>query len=1027
MDLYPKNTSSELDLQLFRTPTAEYRGAPFWSWNCKLDHAQLMRQIALLKAMGMGGFHIHSRTGLATEYLGDEFMELVRACVDKAREEGMLAWLYDEDRWPSGAAGGLVTSDPRFRAKHLLWTRTPYDGTRGTPVLISAAKASRSGNGTLLARYHIELRDGVLAHYHRLHDDEPSPADGVIWYAYLETALPSPWFNNQTYVDTLQKDAIKRFIAITHERYAQAVGQHFGTLIPAIFTDEPQFAHKQSFRFADDSHDLVIPWTDDLLATYQQAYGQDLAGHLPEIFWELPAGQVSVVRYRYHDHVCARFTEAFADTLGSWCDSHGLFLTGHMMEEPTLQSQTAALGEAMRAYRAFTLPGIDMLCDWREYTTAKQAQSAAHQYDRPGVLSELYGVTNWDFDFVGHKAQGDWQAALGVTVRVHHLAWVSMAGEAKRDYPASISYQSPWHYEYPLIEDYFARINTVLTRGQALVRVGVLHPIESYWLCFGPLAQTQVERDERERNFTDLTHWLLFGLIDFDFIAESLLPSLWSPSEDRRFHVGHSTYDVLLVPPVRTIRSSTLQRLERFQAAGGSVIFAGETPTLVDAVPSTRVQEFVQQCQQVAFTQTAILSALTPIRELSIQLSDGRPADSLLHQLRVDGDQRHLFICNTDRDYGRDGTEIALRGIWQVRMLDPFSGETYPLPSQVKQDTSIIEWDFPAHGSLLLSFAPGRNNVERAVKSVGWSEQELLTGPVPISLSEPNVLLLDQAAYRLNDEEWQPIEEVLRLDTILRQRLNWPLRMEALAQPWVDPTPTLPAHRLSLKFTVHTAIDVAEPSLALESVHTATITVDGSQVPAHITGWFVDEAIQTVPLPPLAAGTHDIILTMPYGHQTNVEWCYLLGDFGVEVHGRQAQIVAPVRKLAFGDWTRQGLPFYAGNVTYHCPFDADGQQLAIRTPRFKAPLLRVALNGQDVGRIAFAPFQLELEPLTAGRHTLDITAYGNRVNAFGCVHNADEHTTWFGPNAWRSEGDAWSYEYQLKPMGLLTAPRLLRQ
>jgi len=82
-----------------------------------------------------------------------------------------------------------------------------------------------------------------------------------------------------------------------------------------------------------------------------------------------------------------------------------------MMDEATLEMQTRSLGEAMRSYRSFQLPGIDMLLDGREYTTAKQAQSAVHQYGREGVLSELYGVTNWDFDFRGHKLQGDWQAA----------------------------------------------------------------------------------------------------------------------------------------------------------------------------------------------------------------------------------------------------------------------------------------------------------------------------------------------------------------------------------------------------------------------------------------------------------------------------------------------------------------------------------------------------------------------------------------------------------------------------------------
>ena len=122
-------------------------------------------------------------------------------------------------------------------------------------------------------------------------------------------------------------------------------------------------------------------------------------------------------------------------------------LTGHMMEEPTLLSQTCALGDAMRSYRAFGLPGIDMLCNRCEFTTAKQCQSAVHQYGRVGMLSELDGVTGWDFDFRGHKLHGDWQAALGVTVRVPHLAWVSMKGNAKRDYPTSISYQSSWHKE----------------------------------------------------------------------------------------------------------------------------------------------------------------------------------------------------------------------------------------------------------------------------------------------------------------------------------------------------------------------------------------------------------------------------------------------------------------------------------------------------------------------------------------------------------------------------------------------------
>lgn len=67
--LYPKNTEKELSRDLFKNPTSEYRGTPFWSWNCKLDSETLETQIEYLKEMGLGGFHMHSRTGMATEYL----------------------------------------------------------------------------------------------------------------------------------------------------------------------------------------------------------------------------------------------------------------------------------------------------------------------------------------------------------------------------------------------------------------------------------------------------------------------------------------------------------------------------------------------------------------------------------------------------------------------------------------------------------------------------------------------------------------------------------------------------------------------------------------------------------------------------------------------------------------------------------------------------------------------------------------------------------------------------------------------
>jgi hypothetical protein len=164
-------------------------------------------------------------------------------------------------------------------------------------------------------------------------------------------------------------------------------------------------------------------------------------------------------------------------------------------------------------------------------------------------------------------------------------------------------------------------------------------------------------------------------------------------------------------------------------------------------------------------------------------------------------------------------------------------------------------------------------------------------------------------------------------------------------------------------------------------------------------------------------------LTIPFTRKTNIEACYLLGDFGVAVNGREARMVAPVRTLSFGDWTSQGLPFYGGNVTYHCTLAGDdGGEMQIECAKFKSPLLSIDLDGRPAGKIAFAPFQLDLGQVAPGEHRLDITAFGNRVNTFGPVHNANEKLTWIGPAAWRQTGGNFSYEYQLKRTGILAAP-----
>jgi hypothetical protein len=1025
--LYPTNCNWS---ELLANPPAVYRGAPFWSWNNRLDPVQLKRQLHWLKEMGFGGAHIHVRTGMATAFMGPEFLKCVDSCVQESKRLEMLTWLYDEDRWPSGAAGGLVTKDLKYRAKYLLWTPRPY-GAGADTRKFSFPIVGRQENGQLLARYSICLHpDGTLAHYRRLDENETEKKEETLWLAYIESDSSSEWYNNQGYVDTLNPKAIECFVQTVHEKYRHQLSNDFGKTIPAIFTDEPCFAFTRSLPHPFSHDDAVIAFTDDLPQTFKEEYKYDLLDRLPELFWELPQAAPNNLRWFFWNHIAERFSQAFAGTISRWCQKNDIRLTGHLMQESPLSSQTNAIGDAMRSLSYFQIPGIDILCDSHEYTTAKQSQSIAHQYGRECMMSELYGVTNWDFDFAGHLGQGNWQAALGVTLRVPHLTWVSMAGEAKRDYPASIGWQSPWFREYPVIEDHFARINVLMTRGLPDVRLAVIHPIESSWMLNGPASVTNPLSEQLNCEHRDLVSWLIGGQIDFDYISESLLPRIGSIPTEPYLTVGEMKYDAVLVPRMKTIRSTTLERLEAFRNSGGLVVFVDSPPLVVDARPSNRAVLLGERCVSVPMNKPAILNAVESVRQVRINLLDGTLCNSIIHQIRKDETFKNLFFCNIERNESRRVT-IQIAGTWSVTRIDTHTGLQESIAVSSDGQWTKFNWLFPGYGSLLirLTHDPISSSNVPICSEPKLEQESKLDGPVKYTLSEPNVLLLDQAQWRINEGPWSLREEILRLDKNVRDNLSLPHRNGGNCQPWADTADTPILAHVDLRYIIKSDIPMRDICLALELPEETQITWNGKPISITDIGWWVDESLRCIRLPDSDAGSHELIIHRPYTRKSGLEACYLLGSFGVTIAGNQAKLIALPETLELGDVTRQGLPFYSGNITYNFPLTCNEEEdLWLEAIHFGGSILKVMIDGKFMGHIYSDPYRLKIGSLPSGEHTLEIIVFGNRYNTFGQVHNTNKSAIqWFDSASWCTDGINWTYAYQLKPAGLLDSIMLLRE
>lgn len=1058
-----RKTASSFSIEEFKNPSAIHRGMPFWAWNTKLREEDLEWEIGQFKQMGMGGFYIHTRVGLDTPYLGEKFMECVKKSAKAAGETGLLCGLYDEDRWPSGYAGGMVTQNREYRCRALLVT--PYrQGTRQykKPEYDSRAAFSPQGNGRFLAAYQVRLdEDGRLHDYRRCGEDEPERDGYRLWYVYLETAYDSPWFNGQAYVDALNEKAVACFLETTHERYYAALGHEFGGTVPSIFTDEPQLTPKGTLGRAKGLEEVMLPYTGDFGETFAREYGGDILNHIPELLWELKGKRVSQYRYWYHDHIAQRFSQAYGKQIGKWCEAHNISLCGHMMEEPTLQSQTKALGEVMRSLSGFTLPGIDMLCDAREYTTAKQAQSVCRQYGREGVVSELYGVTNWDFDFRRHKLQGDWQAALGVTNRVHHLNWMSMAGEAKRDYPAAIGFQSPWYKEYPMVEDHFARVNVAMKSGKPAVRIGVIHPVESFWLYFGPNDQTGGIREELESRFKQITEWLLFGTLDFDYISEGLIHELWDGRQ-----MGVMDYDIILIPGCVTLRKTTLDMLKDFLNLGKQVLFLGEVPGLVDAKESSDAIHLAERCLHTEFTEHALMEALEEYRFLDIRYSgekhlkkpnhkknwNGERAKKYLCQIRQDEEGVWVFVANGKALENQDlvlpdDLEIRFKGLWRAVKYDTLTGTEHETGVRCEAGSTFLNVRMYEEDSLLLRLVPtGRGPSGDYLKTTGpesipteadskmsgvlWERNLFSYKKAPyeekmdIIAEEPNVLLLDMAEYMFDKEQESAggPEEILRIDNLFRRKLGYPLRRAALAQPWTVEEKEQEKHILCLKYIIQCADDLKGISLALEEERNTEIFLDQQMIDRRATGYYVDPCITRVSMPDLSAGTHELLLKVRFDRKTNVEPCYLLGDFDVELLGAEACLHKKRSRYSWQGAEVQGMPFYGGNLIYRTELQLDAGHYEIEATKFRAPLILVKVDGRTAGRIAYSPYRVTFDITEKKTHVIELHAFGNRVNTFGAVHNCDEREVYFDPNAWRTLGDGWSYEYQLKKTGILKAP-----
>lgn len=987
------------------------RPAPFWSWNDKLDEKELRRQIREMAKKGWGSYFMHSRVGLVTGYLSEEWMSLINACAEEAENTGTFAWLYDEDKWPSGFAGGLVPEkNPAYRARGLVLVK------KGTATKDDTVLSSVNHQGK---EYQICRRISPLG---------------------------DTWFNGACYVDLMNPEAVREFINLTHERYKKFCGKHFGKAIPGIFTDEPCYNFCNSYRGVP-----AVPWSDYLPDLFRELKGYDILEKLPLLFFEMDGYRK--VRLDFYDAVTELFKRSFTKQYYDWCGQNNLIMTGHFMAEDSLVSQTQWSGDAMSHYEFMHWPGVDKLARTiDQLVTIKQVSSAADQLSKERIFCEVFGCTGQQVSFFHRKWMGDWQAALGINFINHHLSLYSMRGERKRDYPPNFFYQQPWWKEERGFADYQGRLCAAVTDGQRLVNILLFQPLSSVWCEYSPLHQ---ESDYSVENtfdvpFEKISRLLMAEKLDFHYGNENLMAK-HGCVEGQRFKIGKYAYNCVVIPPCSNLKSSTLSLLKEYLKLGGRLILTGKKPYLVDGVETEVSLEGALMADSIE-EMVNMVSEFFPDRIKVLDNLTGENAASIYVHSRKFGESfRHLIVNTDEKREVRITIEMSDYRNLAAAVFDLCDGNLYRLKTQ----DGSFKVTLASAGSLLVVYGEEAKEAKNKLPLFLGSGVSFANLP-----KEPPSLIIEKFDCEVMEEN------VLLLNNFTLEMNGNKVYEGPVCGTWH--THFYPAKNgtpFKATYTFHSevklkdcfaAIEVAEnlDSIIFNGKNLKSSKKPGELGPFNPKKSWKDINFTRVPLPEIKKGENILVLegrkvnniTGSNKHVRVADWqeyrpteaeeVYICGKFSLKQVAPGRYVAAAFKAPSGKNLTGEGFPFYCGRVCLKTNFNFNPPHLNplpvgerygegkvfLQLNGLKAACARVRINGKDCGTLRWEPFVVDISKAArSGKNYLEIELATTLVNAFGPNRRAGiKEEDGVGPESF-SQMERFTEESQLFDFGLESA------
>ena len=948
-----------------KNPPNKYRPAPFWSWNEKLDTAETAAQVRQMNEVGIGGYFMHARGGLQTEYMSDEWFDNVKATLREGKKLDMKSWGYDENGWPSGFGSGLVNGlGLKYQQKYLRCEETEAAVKSYTTII------------------NLPYNDKNLHFYYEV---------------------------NPFYVDTLDGEVISEFIRVTHEAYKEKLGEEFVDMA-GFFTDEPQISRNG------------YPWSFILEKEYMKAYGEPLAPNLTALFYNTKNS--SEVKYKYFKLLTDLFSENFVNNIYKWCCANGSALTGHMVLEEGLWAQLISNGACMPHYEYMTIPGMDNLGrELNRIECEMQLTSAANQLGKKQILSETFACCGWNVSFEELRWIYEHQMVHGINYLCQHLEGYTLRGIRKRDYPATLFKQQPWWSDYRPFNDMVSRIGMLIAEGKIEHEILVLHSADSAWAKFDINLHGYASKLCSE--MVDVMNRLERAQLQYH-LGDATLMQRHAKVENGKIIIGSQSYSVVVVPPADCLASNTVKLLKEFKKQDGLVIFTGRIPTMIDGKNTDEINEFAKDC--VCTDGIGLIAAIPEeLRKIKLEYDgDHFEAPILTAVRRFDEQKTTMYYLVNPCDIKHDFTATIKGG--SATIFNAVTGEEEGVAFTKNDENLNIESTIYGNDSVVLFVYDeaikqplDTNKVE--LKPLQFSEEwQTESDDNAITLDYCDVYFDGELAYEnlpVNDVQEKALSFERKVNTKVVFKCN--VKDKAFTKcDLVVETPeifditvngkkidkTVKGYYFDTSFKV---IDIF--NYVVEGENEIALTCDFVQS---------DEVYKNAKNSLVFESEKNKL-----SYDMEIEAIYIKGDFAVktdksfETLDRRAlrtdgdfYITASPKAINSGEIASQGYPFFAGSMTFKQKITLSSDECKFRSIKFDrlpSTVTKIKVNGADAGKVMWQPYELDISKLLhEGENEIEITVTGNLRNLLGPFHLSDGENYWVCPPCFFHESPIWS-------------------